>query len=639
MSDDFTRALEEAARKGAAEPDQRLDLNQYMELVRTRPTIASSSYQRVYDLIAARGRRPGAMKDDPPSYDFFAAELFGLDAVLEKIVGYFESAGLGHETRKRILLLWGPPGGAKSTIVASLKRGLELYSRTDEGAMYTIDGCPMHEEPLHLVPEHLRADAERHLGVKVEGQLCPVCAHRLRTDYGGDFLQVPLRRFYVSEAQRMGIGTFEPSDPKSMSIEQLTGGMDLRGIKEHGSDSHPLALDWAGEFSKANRGIFEAIEFFKNPREFLFSFLSLTAERQFKVPKFGYVSADFVIVGHCNEPDFRRVMSDPGSEALKDRLVSVAVPYTVRLGDERRIYEKLLEEPRRKAAFHVAPHSLDAAGMVAALSRLAEHETLEPLEKLKLYGGEEIGDWKLAQVPEIRRGAEGEGMTGLGPRRIIDVLSGAATAQTREGHAEACIDPITTLLALRREIDRMEIPAQERDRLIGFVSTAREELDRELKVEVQKAFVPAFSEKAEQIVENYLRNVEAYLQDVKATDPITGEERDPDENLMRSIEEQIGVSDVAKDEFRQGVMVRIGMAARQGRPLTYKTDSKLGEAIEKRLFEEMRSIVRVTTSKVNPDRQQLERKNAVLDEMVRERGYCTTCASAVLDYVGDLLNR
>jgi serine protein kinase len=242
-------------------------------------------------------------------------------------------------------------------------------------------------------------------------------------------------------------------------------------------------------------------------------------------------------------------------------------------------------------------------------------------------------------VPEIRRAAEHEGLTGLGPRRIIDVLSSAATAQIRGGREAPCIDPVTTLLALRREIDRMEMPAQERDALIGWVSTAREELDRVLKVEVQRAFVPAFSEKAEQIVENYLLNVEAYLQDVKATDPITGEERDPDENLMRSIEEQVGVSDVAKDEFRQGVMVRIGMAARQGRPLTYKTDGKLGEAIERRLFEEMRSIVRVTTSKVNPDRQQVERKNAVLEEMIRDRGYCTSCASAVLDYVGDLLNR
>ncbi len=639
MSEDFAKALEERARQGVAESGQRIDLNQYMELVKARPTIASSSYQRVFDMIAAKGRTPGATKDDPPSYGFFSAELFGLDPVLEKLVAYFESAGLGHETRKRILLLWGPPGGAKSTIAAALKRGLEAYSATDDGAMYMIDGCPMHEEPLHLVPEDLRADAERHLGVKVEGQLCPVCRHRLRVDYGGDFLQVPLRRFFISEAERVGIGTFEPSDPKSMSIEQLTGGMDLKGIRDHGSDSHPLALDWAGEFSKANRGMFEAIEFLKNPREFLYAFLSLAAERQFKVPKFGYVSADFVIIGHCNEADFRRVTSDPSSEALRDRLVSIAVPYTVRLEDERRIYEKLLHEPRRKAAFHVAPHSLNAAGTVAVLSRLTEHPTLQPMEKLKLYGGEEVGDWKLAQVPEIRRTAEHEGMTGLGPRRIIDVLSGAATAQTRERHEAACIDPITTLLSLRREIDRMEIPAQERDRIIGFVATAREELDRLLKVEVQKAFVPAFAEKAEQIVENYLLNVEAYLQDVKATDPITGEERDPDENLMRSIEEQIGVSDVGKDEFRQGVMVRIGMAARQGRPLTYKTDGKLGEAIEKRLFEEMRSIVRVTTSKVNPDRQQLERKNAVLDEMVRERGYCTLCASAVLDYVGDLLNR
>jgi len=639
MPSDFSQRLQEAARQGVTAPEERIGLNQYMELVRERPTIAASSYQRVYDLIAAQGVTPGAGRDEAPSYGFFADELFGLDPVLEKLVSYFESAGLGHETRKRILLLWGPPGGAKSTIAASLKRGLEAYSRTDEGAMYAIDGCPMHEEPLHLVPDDLRAEAEAHLGVRIEGQLCPVCRHRLQVEHGGDFLRMPLRRLYVSEAQRMAIGTFEPSDPKSMSIEQLTGGMDLKGIKEHGSDSHPLALDWAGEFSKANRGIFEAIEFLKNPREFLFSFLSLAAERQFKVPKFGYVSADFVIIGHCNEADFRRVMSDPSSEALRDRLAPIAVPYTVRLADERRIYEKLLHEPRRKAAFHVAPHALDAAATVAVLSRLTEHENLEPLEKLKLYGGEEVGDFKLAQVPEIRRAAEHEGMTGLGPRRIIDVLSGAATAQTRDRQDAPCLDPITTLLALRREIDRMEIPAQARDELIGYIATAREELDRVLKLEVQKAFVPAFAEKAEQILENYLLNVEAYLQSITVTDPITGEERDPDENLMRSIEEQIGVSDVAKDEFRQGVMVRIGMAARQGRPLTYRTDGKLGEAIEKRLFEEMRSIVRVTTSKVNPDRQQLERKNAVLDEMIRERGYCTTCASAVLDYVGDLLNR
>ena len=639
MSREFTRKLEEAAQQGATEPEARISLNEYMGLVHERPTIAASSYQRVHDMIAARGWTPAASKHEAPRYEFFASELFGLDPVLERLTGYFESAGMGHETRKRILLLWGPPGGAKSTIAAALKRGLEAYSRTDAGAMYAIDGCPMHEEPLHLVPDHLRGEAESHLGVKIEGQLCPVCRHRLREEHGGDFLRVPLRRIYLSEAERIGIGTFEPSDPKSMSIEQLTGGMDLRGIKTYGSDSHPLALDWAGEFSKANRGLFEAIEFLKNPREFLFSFLSLAAERQFKVPKFGYVSADFVIIGHCNEADFRRVMGDPSSEALKDRLAPLAVPYTVRLADERRIYEKLLAEPRRKAAFHVAPHSLDAAATVACLSRLTEHENLEPLEKLKLYGGEEVGDYKLAQVPEIRRAAEGEGMTGLGPRRIIDVLSGAATAQTRASDRDPCLDPITTLLALRREIDRLEISSQERDHLLGLISVAREELDRVLKIEVQRAFVPAFAEKAEHILENYLRNVEAYLQDIRATDPVTGEERDPDENLMRSIEEQIGVSDVAKDEFRQGVMVRIGMAARQGRPLTYRTDSKLGEAIEKRLFEEMRSIVRVTTSRLNPDQQQLERKNAVLDEMIRERGYCATCASAVLDYVGDLLNR
>ena len=130
MSRDFTRKLQEAAQRGVPEPEQRITLNEYMELVRERPTIAATSYQRVYDMIDARGRMPGAAKDDPLTYGFFADELFGLDSVLEKLVGYFESAGLGHETRKRILLLWGPPGGAKSTIAAMLKRGLEAYSAT-----------------------------------------------------------------------------------------------------------------------------------------------------------------------------------------------------------------------------------------------------------------------------------------------------------------------------------------------------------------------------------------------------------------------------------------------------------------------------------------------------------------------------
>ena len=224
---------------------------------------------------------------------------------LDRVVRYFETAAQGHETRRRILLLWGPPGGAKSSIAALLKRGLEAWSRTDDGAFYALQGCPMHEEPLHLVPDALRAQAHEHTQVPVEGRLCPVCRWRLEQEFDGDFLNFPIERIYFSEARRIGIGTFEPGDPKSMSMEQLTGGLDFRAIETHGSDSHPLALDWAGEFSKSNRGLFEAVEFFKNPAEFRNLFLTMAQEKQFKVPKFGYIDSDTVILAHTNEAEFR----------------------------------------------------------------------------------------------------------------------------------------------------------------------------------------------------------------------------------------------------------------------------------------------------------------------------------------------
>ena len=325
------------------------------------------------------------------SHAFFREELFGLDVPLDQLVRNFETAAQGHQTRRRILLLWGPPGGAKSSVATLLKRGLEDWSRTDDGAVYALQGCPMHEEPLHLVPAALRAQAREHTRTVVEGRTCPVCSWRLQHEFDGDFLGFPIERIFFSEAARIGIGTFEPGDPKSMSMEQLTGGLDFRAIETHGSDAHPLALDWAGEFSKSNRGLFEAVEFFKNPAEFRNLFLTMAQEKQFKVAKFGYIDSDTVILAHTNEAEFRAFMADAKNEALKDRLVTVAVPYNVRVSDEEKIYRKLLTGSGAREPLHIAPHALRAAAMVAVLSRLKPHENLGLVEKMKLYDGEEVG--------------------------------------------------------------------------------------------------------------------------------------------------------------------------------------------------------------------------------------------------------
>jgi serine protein kinase len=632
---DLQSKLETLARQASASAGAVMHLNEYLEVVRANPQVAATAPERVFDMIEQAGL---TTSNELRHASFFADEIFDLERPIDQLVGYFDSAAQGHETRRRILLLWGPPGGAKSSMVAILKRGLEAYSRTDRGAVYALDGCPMHEDPLHLVPEEsgARDDVQKTFGVRIEGELCPVCRYRLEHEFEGDFLHFPIKRIYLSESRRVGIATFEPSDPKSMSIEMLTSGINFKAIEEHGSDDHPLALDWAGEFVKANRGIFEAVEFFKNPREFLYSFLSLAQERQFKIPKFGYISADVAIVAHTNESEYRAFMADTKNEALRDRLFTIAVPYSLVRSSEQKIYDKLLEGAQDRSQFHVSPFTLSTAATVAVLSRLAPHENLAPMDKLKLYDGVEVGEWKLAQVPEIKRNAEHEGMSGLGPRRIIDVLASAAVHGPTE---TPCLDPIATLVALRSHIEKMELERAERDQLLSLVTDTRQELDRQLKDEVRKAFVPAFAEKAQDLLENYLNNVEAYCQNTRIRDAITGEELAPDEKLMRAVEEQVGVTENAKDGFRQGVLVRIGITLRSGRPLTYRSDDQLGKAIEGYLFEQLKDVIQVTVSKTSPDPEQAKRLNEVLRIMADERGYCAHCASTVLDYVGQLLHR
>lgn len=641
--------LRSAAKSAAkTQTNEVIYLEQYVELVKANPSIAGSAHSRLFAMIEAAG-----FDKDPVTQNvrasFFEKDVFGLDQPLAKLVEYFRTAAYGHQTRRRILLLWGPPGGAKSTIATTLKRGLEAWSYTDQGAVYALEGCPMHEEPLHLVPERaepgqdsLRKRVFDYTTAAVDGNLCPKCAVRLRDEFGGDFSKFPIVRVYMSENRRIGIGTFTPSDPKSMTTEQLTGGINFKLLEQYGSDDDPRALDWAGEFSKANRGVLECIEFLKNPKEFLIEFLTLSQERQFKVPKFGFIDADLVILAHTNETEFKQRMSDPTNEALQSRLYTIPVPYNVRVSDEQRIYKKLLGLSSQQ--FHIDPHAIEAASVISVLTRLVDYPNLSPIEKLYLYDGKETGEFKLTQLPEIAKGSDREGLDGIDPRFVIDALSRAVTDGEAGAHehveGEPCLTTIMAIRALRDSIEKAhQLSDDQKKRSLSLLTEARKEIDRQLKDEVRKSFIPAFSDKAQEILENYLNNAEAYCEKTKLRDAITNEEVAPDEKLMRGIEEMVGVSDNAKDAFRTGVLMRIGIWLRKDRPLSYRSDDQLGRAIESYLFEEMKDIVRITVSKRSPDKQHAERLNEVIRVLCADRNYCPVCSSALLDYVGALLNR
>jgi serine protein kinase len=606
----------------------------YLPMVIENPQLAQLAHARVYNMV----RSYGVDVDDhgTEQYRFFARELFGIDEALAKVVEYLKAAAMGSEVGKRILMLYGPPSSGKSQLVILLKRGLEEYTRTEAGAVYAIADCPQHENPLHLIPHALRKDFFDDYDIYVEGELCPMCALNLQEKYDNDIYQVPVRRIFFSEKTRVGIGTFVPSDPKSQDISELVGSIDLATVGEYGSESDPRAYRFDGELNIANRGMIEFIEMLKADERFLYILLTLTQEKNIKTGRFSLIYADEFVIAHTNEAEFKEFLADKKSEALQDRMIMVQMPYNLQVSAEVKIYDKLLRRASL-GGIHLAPHALHVAAMFAVLSRLEEPKMagLTLMKKLHLYDGQEVEGFRQKDVKLIKAQTEREGMDGISPRFVINRISSSLIRPNTQ-----CINPIDLLRAIKDGFETHgSFKRHDREKFDNLIADVRREYDEIARTDVQKAFFVSFEQEALTLLDNYLDHVEAYLDDKQLVDPLTEEERDPDEKLMRAIEEKVKVPESGKDAFRNEVFRKVAMAQRRGERFDYTTHEKLKEAIERQLFEERRDTIKLTVSTRNPDPDQLRKINEVVDTLIRKEGYCAECANELLKYVSSLLAR
>ena len=606
----------------------------YLNIIKERPEVAQTAHSRVYNMIKSAGVEE---RDGQKMYKFFGQEIFGLETAIERLVEeYFHPAARRLDVRERILLLMGPVSGGKSTIVTLLKRGLEQYSRTEEGAVYAIKGCPMHEDPLHLIPHHLRNEFFEEYGIRIEGSLSPLNTMRLEKEYDGRIENVMIERIAFSEDKRVGIGTFTPSDPKSQDIADLTGSIDFSTIGEFGSESDPRAYRFDGELNKANRGMMEFQEMLKLDEKFLWNLLSLTQEGNFKAGRFALISADELIVAHTNETEYRSFISNKKNEALHSRIIVMPIPYNLKMSQEEHIYEKMIKESDMSHV-HIAPHALKAAAIFSVLTRLEvpKKQGVDLIKKMRLYDGENVEGFNSVDLEELKKEFPNEGMNGIDPRYIINRISSAIIRKEVPS-----INALDVLRALKDGLDQhASISQEDREKYMNYIAVARREYDEIAKNEVQKAFVYSYEESAKTLMNNYLDNVEAFCNKNKIFDPLTGEEMNPDEKLMRSIEEQIGISENAKKAFREEILIRISAYARKGKRFDYNSHDRLREAIQKKLFADLKDVVKITTSSKMPDASQLKKINEVVARLVDEHGYNTTSANELLQYVGSLLNR
>ena len=646
----------------------------YLDLVAENPAIARNAYQRVYDMIMHFGiERYTYLRHDYVHYKFFddpiaggRDAIFGLDSALMHLVDIFKSAAQGYGTDRRILLLHGPVGSSKSTIARLLKKGLEHYSQLDEGALYTFSWkdlggeddrcpCPMHEDPLKLIPPKARqavlsmlnADLPEDKQVRVEGDLDPLC-RRLYTDlllkYEGDWKKVVdhivVRRVLLSEKDRVGIGTFQPKDEKNQDSTELTGDINYRKIALYGSDSDPRAFNFDGELNIANRGMCEFIEVLKLDVAFLYDLLGASQEHCIKPKKFAQTDIDEVIIGHTNEPEYKKLQSNDLMEAFRDRTLKVDVPYNTRLSDEVKIYEKDFNKEKVRG-IHIAPHTIEIAAMWAVLTRLEEPKKagLTLMQKLKLYGGKSIPGFTEDSVKELREESPREGMQGISPRYIQDKISNALVSEPAQ--QDKSINPFMLMNELESGLAHHSLLTDEnvKKRYIELLSIVREEYEDILKGEVQRA-ISADEDATRRLCANYIENLRAYTQHEKVRNKYTGKDDEPDERLMRSIEEKIDIPDSRKDDFRQEIMNYIGALSLDGKKFDYNTNARLQKALELKLFEDSRDTIKlknVVSGVVDEETQ--AKIDVVKQRLIKYFGYNETSATDVLNYVASIFAR
>ncbi len=643
---------------------------EYLEIVRQDPKVARTAFQRLYDMIVSYGYQEYTRnRETLIHYNFFddpfengKDAVFGLDKPLMELVRVFHAAARRYGTERRVILLHGPVGTAKSTIVRLLKKGLEAYTRSEEGRLYTFywlpdDGermdCPMHEEPLHLIPPEYRPIIQGELNnsrsdvehVQIEGDLCPACRfmyNQLLERAHGNWLdvvrQVRVRRLLLSEKDRVGIGTFQPKDEKNQDSTELTGDINYRKIAVYGSDSDPRAFNFDGELNIANRGLVEFIEILKLDTAFLYDLLTASQEHKIKPKKFAHTDIDEVIVGHTNEAEYRRLLSNEYMEALRDRTIKIDIPYVTRYSDEVKIYERDFNE-RQVVGKHIAPHTLDVAALWTVLTRLEQPKraNLTLLQKLKLYDGRALPGFTEDSVLELQAEAPHEGMSGISPRYIQDKLSNALVSD----QSRTCVNPFMLMRELETGLRHHSLITSEeqRKRYRELLAVVREEYDEIVKNEVQRA-ITADEAAIKRLCANYIDNVKAYTQKQKVRNPYTGQDEPPNERLMRSIEEKIDIPESRKDDFRREIMNYIGALALEGKTFTWDSNDRLRRALELKLFEDQKDSIKLTSlvsNVVDPETQ--EKIEVVKSRLIKNMGYCDVCATDVLNYVASIFAR
>jgi serine protein kinase len=621
--DTFVRSFE-------ARRETEMSLSEYLESCRGDPMRYATATERLLAAIGdpqiidtARDPRLGRifMNRTIRAYPAFAG-FYGMEETIERIVSFFRHAAQGLEERKQILYLLGPVGGGKSSLAERLKSLMEVHP------IYVLKAgdelSPVFESPLGLFdPETMGAMVEERYGVprrRLNGLASPWCLKRLE-GFGGDVSRFTVARVQPSRLRQIAIAKTEPGDENNQDISSLVGKVDIRKLETF-SQNDPDAYSYSGGLNRANQGILEFVEMFKAPIKMLHPLLTATQEGNYiGTENIGAIPFSGLILAHSNESEWQTFKSNKNNEAFIDRISVVKVPYCLRVAEEAKIYEKLIQGSELARA-PCAPATLETLARFTVLSRLHKHENSTLYAKMRVYDGETLkeSDPKARSVQEYRdAGGVDEGMDGVSTRFAFKVLA----ATFNHDVSEISADPVHLMYVLEQSIRREQLADETEKRYLEFIKGELAPRYAEfIGHEIQKAYLESYSDYGQNLFDRYVDYADAWIEDQDFKDPDTGQllNRDLLNQELTKIEKPAGIAN--PKDFRNEI-VKFSLRTRAnngGKNPSWTSYEKIREVIEKRMFSQVEDLLPVISFGSKKDGES-EKKHGQFVERMVARGY------------------
>ena len=553
-----------------------------------------------------------------PSFEGF----YGMEDTIQRVVGFFQYAAQGLEEQKQILYLLGPVGGGKSSLAERLKSLMESQP------IYVLKAAdeisPILESPLDLFqPERMGELLESKYGIaqrRLDG-LCSPWAMKRLDEFDGDISKFTVVKLQPSKLRQIAIAKTEPGDENNQDISTLVGKIDIRKL-EHYSQNDPDVYSYSGGLNRTTQGMLEFVEMFKAPIKVLHPLLTATQESNYiGTENLGVFPYQGIVLAHSNESEWDQFKNNKNNEAFLDRICVVKVPYCLRVTEEAKIYQKLLDESELRDASR-APEVLEILSRFSVLSRLNEHENSSLYSKMRIYDGESLKDTdpKAKSIQEYRETAGvDEGMTGISTRFAFKVLSETFNYDNEEIAA----DPVHLMFVLEQATRREQFPPEVEDRYVDFIKSEISARYAEfIGNEIQKAYVESYSEYGQNLFDRYISYADAWIEEQDYKDPDTGQvfDRQVLDAELSKIEKPAGIAN--PKDFRNEV-VKFALRARannEGRNPSWVSYEKIREVIEKRMFSQIEDLLPIISFGTKKDTK-TEKQHAEFVQRMVERGY------------------